>query len=120
MVECSLREGVLFECLEGSRFRVQGSGFMVQGSGFRMQSFGWWAHHVVAASKAGLEDFVASLLSKRSIFAKHFCLRKEDLVSKAFETKYSSSLLFLSLELSDTTMYAPSIRALLGTASHFC
>ena len=32
----------------------------------------------------------------------------------------SSSLLLLSLELSDTTIYEPQIRALLGTASHFC
>ena len=32
----------------------------------------------------------------------------------------SSSLLLSSLELSDTQVYAPQIRALLGTASHFC
>ena len=32
----------------------------------------------------------------------------------------SSSLLLSSLELSDTKVYAPEIRALLGTASHFC
>ena len=32
----------------------------------------------------------------------------------------SSSLLLSSLELSDTQVYEPSIRALLGTASHFC
>ena len=32
----------------------------------------------------------------------------------------SSSLLLSSLELSDTKVYAPQIRALLGTASHFC
>jgi len=32
----------------------------------------------------------------------------------------SSSLLLSSLELSDTKVYEPSIRALLGTASHFC
>ena len=32
----------------------------------------------------------------------------------------SSSLLLSSLELSDTTVYEPPIRALLGTASHFC
>jgi len=31
-----------------------------------------------------------------------------------------SSLLLSSLELSDTNVYAPYIRALLGTASHFC
>ena len=31
-----------------------------------------------------------------------------------------SSLLLSSLELSDTTIYEPWIRALLGTASHFC
>jgi len=31
----------------------------------------------------------------------------------------SSSLLLSSLELSDTRVYAPQIRALLGTASHF-
>ena len=31
----------------------------------------------------------------------------------------SSSLLLSSLQLSDTTIYAPCIRALLGTASHF-
>ena len=30
-----------------------------------------------------------------------------------------SSLLLSSLELSDTKVYAPQIRALLGTASHF-
>jgi len=34
--------------------------------------------------------------------------------------KSSSSLLLSSLELSDTTIYEPYIRALLGTASHFC
>ena len=33
---------------------------------------------------------------------------------------YSSSLLFSSLELSDTQVSEPEIRALLGTASHFC
>ena len=32
----------------------------------------------------------------------------------------SSSLSLLSLELSDTQVYEPWIRALLGTASHFC
>jgi len=32
----------------------------------------------------------------------------------------SSSLLLSSLELSDTTIYEPSIRARLRTASHFC
>jgi len=32
----------------------------------------------------------------------------------------SSSLLLSSLELSDTKVYEPCIRALLGTASHFC
>jgi len=32
----------------------------------------------------------------------------------------SSALLLSSLELSDTKVYEPSIRALLGTASHFC
>jgi len=32
----------------------------------------------------------------------------------------SSSLLLSSLELSDTKTYEPQIRALLGTASHFC
>ena len=32
----------------------------------------------------------------------------------------SSSLLLASLELSDTQVYEPSIRALLGTVSHFC
>ena len=32
----------------------------------------------------------------------------------------SSSLFLSSLELSDTTLYEPSIRALLGTSSHFC
>ena len=31
-----------------------------------------------------------------------------------------SSLLLLSLDLSDTNVYAPSIQAFLGTASHFC
>ena len=32
----------------------------------------------------------------------------------------SSSVLLSSLELSDTTTYEPEIRALLGTAPHFC
>ena len=32
----------------------------------------------------------------------------------------SPSLLLSSLELSDTKVYEPQIRALLGTASHFC
>jgi len=32
----------------------------------------------------------------------------------------SSSLLLSSLELSDTKVYEPYIRALLGTATHFC
>ena len=32
----------------------------------------------------------------------------------------SSSLLLLSLELSDTTISEPQIRALLGTAAHLC
>ena len=32
----------------------------------------------------------------------------------------SSSLSLSSLELSDTKVYEPYIRALLGTASHFC
>ena len=32
----------------------------------------------------------------------------------------SSSLLLSSLELSGTKVYEPQIRALLGTASHFC
>jgi len=32
----------------------------------------------------------------------------------------SSSLLLSSLELSDVKVYEPQIRALLGTASHFC
>ena len=33
---------------------------------------------------------------------------------------FSSSLSLSSLELSDAKVYEPSIRALLGTASHFC
>jgi len=33
---------------------------------------------------------------------------------------FSSSLLLSSLELGDTKVYEPYIRALLGTASHFC
>ena len=33
---------------------------------------------------------------------------------------FSSSLLLSSLELSDTQVYGPQIRARLGTASHFC
>jgi len=33
---------------------------------------------------------------------------------------FSSSVLLSSLELSDTQVYEPLIRALLGTASHFC
>jgi len=33
---------------------------------------------------------------------------------------WSSSLLLSSLELSDTKVYEPSIRARLGTAAHFC
>ena len=32
----------------------------------------------------------------------------------------SSSLLLSSLELSDTQVYEPEIRARLGTAAHFC
>ena len=32
----------------------------------------------------------------------------------------SSSLLLSSLKLSDTKVYEPQIRALLGTASHYC
>ena len=36
------------------------------------------------------------------------------------EAASSSSSLLSSLELSDTTIYEPEIRALLGTASHFC
>jgi len=32
----------------------------------------------------------------------------------------SSSLLLSSLELSDTKVYEPEIRTLLGTAAHFC
>jgi len=32
----------------------------------------------------------------------------------------SSSLLLSSLELSDTKVYGPEMRTLLGTASHFC
>jgi len=32
----------------------------------------------------------------------------------------SSSLLLSRLELSDTKVYEPQIRALLGTAAHFC
>jgi len=35
-------------------------------------------------------------------------------------TNSSSSLLLSSLELSDTEVYAPYIRARLGTAAHFC
>ena len=33
---------------------------------------------------------------------------------------FSLSLLLSSLELSDTNVYEPYIRALLGTGSHFC
>jgi len=40
-------------------------------------------------------------------------------VSLAAENKVPSSLLLSSLELSDTKVYEPQIRALLGTASHF-
>ena len=35
-------------------------------------------------------------------------------------TPSSSSLLLSSLELSDTTLYEPQIRARLGTTAHFC
>jgi len=33
---------------------------------------------------------------------------------------FSSSLLLSSLELSDTKVYEPELRALLGSAAHFC
>jgi hypothetical protein len=36
------------------------------------------------------------------------------------QTFFSTSFLLSSLELSDVQVYEPSIRALLGTASHFC
>jgi len=36
------------------------------------------------------------------------------------EAKTSSSLLLSSLELSDTTVYEPQLRARLGTTAHFC
>ena len=39
---------------------------------------------------------------------------------KACESSLSSSALLSSLELSDTQVYEPYIRALLGTAAHFC
>jgi len=51
-------------------------------------------------------------------------VRARDIEGREGETdkegECSSSLLLSSLELSDTQVYAPYIRALLGTASHFC
>ena len=41
-------------------------------------------------------------------------------VADGEEGSTSSSLLLLSLKLSDTKVYEPQIRALLGTAPHFC
>jgi len=38
----------------------------------------------------------------------------------SFEQVSSPSVLLSSLELSNTKVYEPQIRALLGTASHFC
>ena len=42
---------------------------------------------------------------------------RDDMV---FAPSFFSYLLLSSLELSDTKVYAPQVRALLGTASHFC
>ena len=44
----------------------------------------------------------------------------EKFKSQVFPKPFSSSLLLPSLELSDTQVYAPQIRALFGTASHLC
>jgi len=45
---------------------------------------------------------------------------EEQVGAESSSSSSSSSLLLSSLELSDTTIYEPCIRALLGTASHFC
>ena len=47
-------------------------------------------------------------------------LNKRFGAGQALSSSSSSSLLLSSLELSDTRGYEPYIRALLGTASHFC
>ena len=46
--------------------------------------------------------------------------RGNALISAPQKAPSSSSLLLSSLELSDTQVHEPSIRALLGTASRFC
>ena len=45
--------------------------------------------------------------------------RESERDTAGIATSSSSSLLLSSLELSDTKVYEPYIRALLGTASHF-
>ena len=55
----------------------------------------------------------------RGLFNKDFLPQLLDLAEDKVRNP-SSSLLPSSLELSDTKVCEPKIRALLGTASHFC
>ena len=64
---------------------------------------------------------------KNSLSPEQVIIENEELDEKGvkdiieiFLESSSSSLLLSSLELSDTTIYERLIRALLGTASHFC
>ena len=57
-------------------------------------------------SDSGYHSTIVRHASSRSTFWKHI--------------PWSTSLLLSSLELSDTAIHAPYIRALLGTAPHFC
>ena len=77
--------------------RVSGFGLRVQGLGLR---------------SSGLDV----------VFRKSFCALADvpALGITGCVESFSSSLLLSSLELSDTQVYPTQIRALLGTASHFC
>ena len=98
----------------GSGIRIQGSGFRVQGPGFRVQGTGLGAQVLDFRRMPHPDTRSCSLLIM--LLPRHSATPE----THVQENSFSSSLFLSSLELSDTQDYEPYIRALLGTASHFC
>ena len=97
-------------------FWVLGLNSGVSDFGFQVLDLGSGVWGLGCGVSGGAHLLTVSPNSPRLAFTVLPCRRSLFSVSHSF----SSSLLLSSLDLGDTQVYTPAIRALLGTASYFC
>ena len=95
--------------VQGVECRVQGAGGRVQGVGCRVQGLGFELKGVDVV----LDELVKGVLTHTPLDR----VKQVEPLHKRESSLPSFSLLLSGLELSDTKVYEPSMRALLGTAS---